>query len=58
MNRRKQINRTSNETIIPSRSSPNRVSRACLCWDSDTYSISCCDGSLRAQGIGVISRTD
>ena len=58
MNRRKKINRRSNGTIIPSRSSPNSGSRACLCWDSDTYSRECCDGSLRAQGIGVISRID
>ncbi len=26
--------------------------RACLCWDEDIYHIDCCDGSLRAQGIG------
>ena len=58
MNRRKQINRTSDKTFIPSRSSPNGGGRACLCWDADTYSISCCDGSLQAQGIGVISRKE
>ena len=43
--------------FIGSRSSPKGSSRACLCWDSNTYSISCCDGSMRAQGIGVITRT-
>jgi hypothetical protein len=44
-------------TFIPSRTSPKGSSRACLCWDTNTYSISCCDGSMRAQGIGVITRT-
>ena len=42
---------------IASRTSPQGSSRACLCWDTNTYSISCCDGSVRAQGIGVITRT-
>ena len=32
--------------------SPKGGNRACLCWDENTYSIECCDGSLRAQGIG------
>ena len=36
----------------PSKSSPKGGRRGCLCWDSNTYSIKCCDGSLRAQGIG------
>ena len=26
--------------------------RGCLCADNKTYSRSCCDGSLRGQGIG------
>jgi len=48
-----------NKTFIPSRSSPPAgSSRACLCWDTNKYSIECCDGSMRAQGIGVITRTD
>ncbi len=47
-----------NKTFIPSRTSPKGSSRACLCWDTNTYSISCCDGDIRAQGIGVITRTD
>jgi len=47
-----------NKTYIPSRTSPKGSSRACLCWDTNTYSIDCCDGSMRAQGIGVITRTD
>ena len=32
--------------------SPVGGNRACLCWDEETYRIECCDGSLRAQGIG------
>lgn len=38
---------------IPSRSSPKGSKRGCLCWDSNTYSRECCDGSLRAQGVGA-----
>ena len=37
--------------FTPSRTSPKGGRRACLCKDN-TYSIKCCDGSLRAQGIG------
>ena len=48
--------RISQKTFIPSRTSPRGSSRGCLCWDSNTYSISCCDGSIHAQGIGVITR--
>ena len=44
------------ETYIPSRTSPKGSTRGCLCKDKDTYSRKCCDGSLWAQGIGVISR--
>ena len=47
-----------NKTYIPSRTSPKGSSRACLCWDTNTYSINCCDGDIRSQGIGVITRTD
>tara|TARA_R100001163_G_scaffold46867_1_gene35196 strand:+ start:936 stop:1088 length:153 start_codon:yes stop_codon:yes gene_type:complete len=46
----------SKETYIPSRTSPKGSTRGCLCKDKDTYSRECCDGSLWAQGIGVISR--
>jgi hypothetical protein len=35
--------------------SPRGGRRACLCWDEETYRIECCDGSLRAQGIGSIT---
>ena len=41
---------------IGSRTSPRGGQRACLCWDKNTYSIECCDGSMRAQGIGVITK--
>jgi len=42
--------------FIPSIASPKNSQRACLCKDKNTYSRKCCDGSLWAQGIGVISR--
>ena len=38
-------------------SSPQNDKRACLCKDN-SYSRKCCDGSLRAQGIGSITKTD
>ena len=41
--------------ITPSRTSPKGGRRACLCEDN-TYKIECCDGSLRAQGVGKISQ--
>ena len=47
-----------NKIFIPSRTSPDGGNRACLCWDTAKYSIECCDGSMQAQGIGVITRTD
>jgi hypothetical protein len=43
----------------PSRSSPQGGgTRGCLCKDGRTYSRKCCDGSLRAQGIGNITGTN
>ena len=39
--------------ITPSRTSPKSSRRGCLCEDN-TYHVKCCDGSLRAQGIGKI----
>jgi hypothetical protein len=39
----------------PSKTSPKGGRRGCLCEDN-TYSTKCCDGSLRAQGIGSTSR--
>ena len=44
------------KVFIPSKSSPRGGRRGCLCEDN-TYNVKCCDGSLRAQGIGNISRT-
>lgn len=41
--------------ITPGKTSPRGKRRACLCEDN-TYSIKCCDGSLRAQGIGSITK--
>jgi|TARA_R100000388_G_scaffold12480_3_gene10280 hypothetical protein len=40
----------------PSRTSPKGGRRACLCEDN-TYRIECCDGSLQAQGIGLINKS-
>lgn len=37
----------------PSYTSPTNGKRGCLCWDENTYSRECCDGSLRAQGVGI-----
>ena len=39
--------------FTPSKTSPKGSRRGCLCADN-TYSVKCCDGSLRAQGIGKI----
>jgi hypothetical protein len=39
----------------PSHSSPRRGRRGCLCKDGKTYARKCCDGTLRAQGIGSIT---
>jgi hypothetical protein len=41
----------------PSYSSPKGGRRGCLC-DNGKYSTKCCDGSLQAQGIGVIQGID
>lgn len=41
--------------FTPSRTSPKGGRRACLCEDN-TYSIKCCDGSLRAQRIGTTTK--
>ena len=42
--------------FIAARSSQNGGQRACLCPDTNDYSRACCDGSIWAQGIGVITR--
>ena len=33
-------------------SSPKNSRRGCLCLDSNTYHVDCCDGYLQNQGIG------
>lgn len=38
----------------PSRTSPIRGNRGCLCPDNK-YSRECCDGSLQAQGMGPLN---
>jgi hypothetical protein len=43
-----------NKQATPSVTSPKSSRRGCLCSD-DTYSTKCCDGSLKAQGIGKTS---
>ena len=47
-----------NKKPLQSYSSPKNRQRACLCWDTNTYSSKCCDGSLGAQGIGNVTGTD
>jgi len=47
----------SNRFKTPSRTSPKNGARGCLC-DDNTYSVKCCDGSMIAQGIGVIYRIE
>lgn len=39
------------------KSSPKNSRRACLCLDSNTYDVKCCEGYLQQQGIGVIQGT-
>jgi len=46
------------KNYIPSRTSPKGGRRGCLCWETSTYSIECCDGSVRAQGVGSVYFTD
>jgi hypothetical protein len=41
----------------PSYSSPKGGRRGCLC-ENGKYSVKCCDGSLQAQGIGVVQGID
>ena len=49
------MNRRNKTFKTPSLTSPKGGKRGCLCEDN-TYSIKCCDGSLQAQGIGLIYR--
>ena len=54
MRKNKRVNNQRPQT--PANSSPTNSGRACLCKDAQTYSKECCDGSLWAQGIGVIQK--
>jgi hypothetical protein len=45
------------KTKTPSYSSPKGGRRGCLC-ENGKYSTKCCDGSLQAQGIGVVQGID
>jgi len=40
-----------NPNSTPSNSSPKGGKRGCLCANN-TYHVDCCDGTLKAQGIG------
>lgn len=57
-NLRYSVNRENNSGIYlgPTRglSSPKNSNRACLCLDSNTYDVKCCNGALMQQGIGQI----
>jgi hypothetical protein len=55
-NNYRKSRRIGNTPQTPANSSPTTGSRACLCKDARTYSKECCDGSLWAQGIGVIQK--
>lgn len=46
-----------NQTDTRRATTPTNSKRACLCWDKNTYSRECCDGSMYSQGIGSINRT-
>ena len=60
-NLRYSVNRENNSGIYigPTRglSSPKNSRRACLCLDSNTYDVRCCNGALMEQGIGQIQST-
>ena len=55
-NLRYSVNRENNSGIYlgPTRglSSPKNSRMACLCIESDTYDVKCCQGALMQQGIG------
>ena len=57
-NLRYSVNRENNSGVYigPTRglSSPKNSRRACLCLDSNTYDVKCCNGALMEQGIGQI----
>lgn len=47
--------RTKEEPTV-SKSSPKKSRRGCLCPKGNKYSVKCCDGRLRSQGIGLIQK--
>jgi hypothetical protein len=55
-NLRYSVNRENQSGIYigPTRglSSPKNSKQGCLCLDTDTYDVSCCQGALMQQGIG------
>jgi hypothetical protein len=57
-NLRYSVNRENNSGVYigPTRglSSPKNSRRACLCLNSNTYDVKCCQGALMQQGIGNI----
>lgn len=57
-NLRYSVNRENNSGVYigPTRglSSPKNSRRGCLCLDSNTYDVKCCNGALMQQGIGQI----
>ena len=59
-NLRYSVNRENNSGIYigPTRglSSPKNNRRGCLCIETDTYDVKCCNGALMEQGIGVIQK--
>ena len=60
-NLRYSVNRQNNSGIYigPTRglSSPKNSRQACLCVNSDTYDVKCCNGALISQGIGQTQGT-
>lgn len=46
--------KSNKRNYIPSYTSPKGSKRACLCWETETYKIECCDGSIHAQGVGSV----
>jgi len=57
-NKRTRRNRRPGDPgFIAGRSSQNGGQRACLCPDTNSYALECCDGSIWAQGIGNVTRT-
>jgi hypothetical protein len=41
-----------------SHSSPKKSRRGCLCPKGNKYSVKCCNGTMQAQGIGLIYKKE